>query len=219
MYNMSCVLHIACYPFGGKVANMSDREKDLLERSKAGDIAAFEQLIEGYQRRIFNIALRMLGNYDDAGDLTQEVLIRIYKSIKNFKEQSSFSTWIYRITTNVCLDEIRKRKNRKFISLDEEIRLEDGDMKRQIESDEPSPEASAEAGELKKMVNDSIALLSEEHRIVIVLRDIQGFSYEEIAEMQKLPEGTVKSRINRARQALKNILKSRRELLLEDYVK
>lgn len=194
---------------------MSDRDKNLLERAKSSDISAFEQLIESYQIKIFNLALRMLGNYDDAGDLTQEVLIRIYKSIKNFKEQSSFSTWIYRITTNVCLDEIRKRKNMKVISLDEEIKLDDGDIKRQVESDEPSPEEAAETGDLKKVVNDAIARLSEEHRIVIVLRDIQGFSYEEIAEMLKCPDGTVKSRINRARQALKNILVSERELLFE----
>ena len=198
---------------------MSDREKNFLERAKSGDIAAFEQLIESYQRKIFNIALRMLGNYDDAGDLTQEVLIRIYKSIKSFKEQSSFSTWIYRITTNVCLDEIRRRRNRKAISLDEEIKLDDGDMKRQIESDEPSPEETAEAEDLKRIVNDAIARLSEEHRTVIVLRDIQGLSYEEISEVLKCPEGTVKSRINRARQALKNILVSKRELLLDGYVK
>lgn len=204
---------------GGIAIRMSDREKGLLERAKAGDIAAFEQLIESYQKKIFNIALRMLGNYDDAGDLSQEVLIRIYKSIGSFKEQSSFSTWIYRITTNVCLDEIRKRKNRKIISLDEEIRLEDGEMKRQIESEEPSPEETAEAKDLKKIVNDAIGKLSEEHRIVIVLRDLQGLSYEEIAEVLKCPEGTVKSRINRGRQALKNILASKRELLLDGYVK
>ena len=198
---------------------MSDSEKNLLERAKSGDIAAFEQLIDSYQRKIFNIALRMLGNYDDAGDLTQEVLIRIYRSIGSFKEQSSFSTWIYRITTNVCLDEIRKRKNRKVISLDEEIKFDDGDMKRQIESDEPTPEETAETEDLKKIVNDAIARLNEEHRIVIVLRDIQGLSYEEIADVLKCPEGTVKSRINRARQALKNILVSKRELLLDGYVK
>jgi RNA polymerase sigma-70 factor, ECF subfamily len=198
---------------------MSDSEKNLLERAKAGDISAFEQLIEGYQRKIFNIALRMLGNYEDAGDLSQEVLIRIFKSIKSFKEESSFSTWIYRITTNVCLDEIRKRKNKRTISLDEEIRLDEGEMKRQIESDEPTPEDMAEKEDLKKLVNDAIAMLSDEHRIAIVLRDMQGLSYEEIAEALNVPEGTVKSRINRARQALKNILSSRRELLFEEYVK
>jgi RNA polymerase sigma-70 factor (ECF subfamily) len=199
--------------------HMSDREKLLLERAKTGDIAAFEELIECYQRKIFNIALRIVGNYDDANDLAQEVLIRIYKSIANFKEQSSFSTWIYRITTNVCLDEIRKRKNRKVISLDEEIKVEDGEMQRQIVSSDPLPEDAAEVGELRELVNGAIRSLSEEHRMVIVLRDIQGFSYDEIAEMLKCPEGTVKSRINRARLALKNVLKSKQELLIEDYVK
>ena len=198
---------------------MSDREKLLLEKSKAGDMAAFEELIEGYQRKIFNIALRIIGNYDDANDLAQEVLIRIYKSIGNFKEQSSFSTWIYRITTNVCLDDIRKRKNRKVISLDEEIRVEDGEMQRQIVSNDPLPEDTAERGELRELVNGAIRSLSEEHRLVIVLRDLQGFSYEEIARILKCPEGTVKSRINRARMALKNVLQSKRELLFEDYVK
>ena len=198
---------------------MSDMEKFLLEKAKSGDIAAFEQLVESYQKKIFNIALRMLGNYDDAGDLTQEVLIRIYRSIRSFKEQSSFSTWIYRITTNVCLDEIRKRKNRKVVSLDEEIKLDDGDMKRQIESGGPTPEESAETEDLKKIVNDAIEKLNEEHRVVIVLRDIQGLTYEEISDVLKLPEGTVKTRINRARQALKNILSVKRELLLDGYVK
>ncbi len=198
---------------------MSDREKLLLQKSKAGDISAFEELIEGYQKKIFNIAFRIVGNYDDANDLAQEVLIRIYRSIGNFKEQSSFSTWIYRITTNVCLDDIRKRKNKKVISLDEEIKVEDGEMQRQIVSNDPLPEDTAERGELRELVNGAIQSLSEEHRVVIVLRDLQGFSYEEISGILKCPEGTVKSRINRARQALKNVLQSKQELFFEDYVK
>lgn len=199
--------------------HMSDREKLLLDKAKAGDIAAFEELIEGYQRKIFNIALRIVGNYDDANDLSQEVLIRIFKSIGSFKEQSSFSTWIYRITTNVCLDDIRKRKNRRVVSLDEEIKVEDGEMQRQIVSNDPLPEETAEKEELRELVNGAISSLSEEHRLVIVMRDLQGFSYEEIARILKCPEGTIKSRINRARLALKNVLQSKRELLFEDYVK
>ena len=89
---------------------MSENEKSLLERAKAGDIKAFEMLVDAYQRKIYNIALRMIGNNDDAYDLAQEVLIRIYKSLGSFKEQSTFSTWVYRITTNVCLDEIRRNE-------------------------------------------------------------------------------------------------------------
>lgn len=198
---------------------MSDKEKHLLRMAKSGDVEAFEQLIEGYQRKIFNIAFRMLGNYDDAWDMAQEVFIRMYKSISSFKEQSSLSTWIYRITTNVCLDELRKRKNRKITYIDEEIRLDDGDVKRQMENEGPSPEDYAETNEIKKVVRDAILQLPEEYRIIIVLRDIQGFSYEEIAAILKCPEGTVKSRISRARHALGNILVSKKELLIDDYVK
>ena len=198
---------------------MSNNEKLLLERSKAGDIAAFEMLVEAYQKKIFNLAYRITGNYDDAGDLAQEALIRIFKSIANFKEQSTFSTWVYRITTNVCLDDIRKKKNRRVLSLDEEIHVEDGEMKRQIMSDDPLPDEIAEREELRSIVSSAIDSLPEEQRLVISLRDIQGLTYDEIAEVLDCPSGTVKSRINRARQALKNVLLTKRELLSEEFVK
>lgn len=198
---------------------MNDSEQLLLERSKAGDVAAFEMLIEAYQKKIFNLAYRIVGNYDDAADLTQEALIRIFKSISGFKEQSSFSTWVYRITTNVCLDDIRKKKNKKVISLDEEIRVEDGEMKRQIMSDDPLPDEIAEKEETRRLVNDAINMLPEEQRMMITLRDIQGLTYDEISEVLDCPSGTVKSRINRARQALKNALLKKRELFNDEYVK
>jgi RNA polymerase sigma-70 factor (ECF subfamily) len=198
---------------------MGQNEQILLEKAKAGDVAAFEELIEGYQKKIFNLAYRILGNYEDAGDMAQEALIRVFRSIANFKEQSSFSTWVYRITTNVCLDEIRKKKNKKVISLDEEIRVEDGEMKRQIMSDDIQPDEAAELEELRTSVNNAINSLPEDQRLVITLRDIQGLSYEEISSVLDCPSGTVKSRINRARQALKNVLSTKRELFDEEYVK
>lgn len=198
---------------------MEANEKVLIDRAKAGDIEAFEQLVEKYEKKIFNIALRSIGNYADASDLAQEVLIRIYKSIGGFKEQSSLSTWIYRITTNVCLDEIRKQKNRRVVSLEEEIRLDAGEIKKQYESDDPLPEEIAEKKEIGRIVENAINKLSAEHKMVIILRDIQGLSYDEISGILKCPEGTVKSRINRARMALKNILKSDKELLPYEYVK
>jgi RNA polymerase sigma-70 factor (ECF subfamily) len=197
---------------------MIDHEKTLLEKARQGDAEAFEKLIEAYQKKVFNIALRMLGNYDDACDIAQEVFIRAFKSIKDFREQAMFSTWIYKIATNACLDELRRRKNRVFISIDEEVKLEEGDLKRQIEDDKPSPDIEVEQNEMREEINKAISELSEEHRVVIVLRDIQGFTYEEIAKITKCPEGTVKSRINRARQALKEILKPRMELLNEEFV-
>lgn len=197
---------------------MSNNEKHLLDRAKAGDTQAFEQLIEDYEKKVFNIALRMMGNYDDAKDMAQESLIKVYKSISSFKEQSSLSTWIYRITTNVCLDELRKRKSRKVVYIDENIKFDDGEAKKEIVSDEITPEEKVERDEIKRMLNSAISELSDEHKTVIVLRDIQGFSYEEISNITKCPQGTVKSRINRARQALKEILMSKRELLKDEYV-
>lgn len=191
----------------------------LLEKAKKGDVEAFEELIAGYQKRVFNIALKMIGNHEDASELAQETFIRVFKSIGKFKEESLFSTWIYRIATNICLDELRRRKGRKEVSLDEDIKLENGDVSRQIEDTGPSPEAIAERNELRRKVNDAIGLLTEEHRLVIIMRDIQGFSYEEIAKITGCPEGTVKSRINRARQSLKQLLKDRVELLNEEHVK
>ena len=199
---------------------MGESDRNLLDKARKGDIVAFEQLVEVYRKKIFNIALRMTGNHDDAGELTQEVFIRVYRSLRNFKGESQFSTWIYRIATNMCLDELRRRKKRKIISLDEEIRMvDDGEVRRQIEDDKPLPETIAETNELKKMVKDALMSLPDEYRLVIVMRDIHGFSYSEIAKIIKCPEGTVKSRINRARKALRGILADKKELFNTDYVK
>ncbi|HOQ01130.1 MAG TPA: sigma-70 family RNA polymerase sigma factor [Acetivibrio clariflavus] len=189
-------------------------EKDLVERAKSGDLEAFEQLIIGCQKKVFNIAFRMVGNYDDANELAQEVFIKAFRSIKNFKGDSSFSTWIYRITANVCLDELRKRKNRTIVSLDQDIELNDGDVKRQMPDNAPTPDMEAESNEVKSIVNESIQQLPDDYKSMIILRDIQGFSYDEISKIVNCPEGTVKSRINRARQALKKFFRQRRNFLM-----
>lgn len=194
-------------------------EKVLIRKSKEGDLESFERLIERYQKKVFNIAYKMIGNYDDASELAQEVFLRVFKSIKKFKEESLFSTWIFRITTNVCLDELRKRKNNKVIYLEEDIKCGDGEIKRQVVDDKPTPEMALENNELKKTLKEAINNLSEDYKIVIVMRDIQGFSYKEIAEIIKCPEGTVKSRINRARLMLKDELKFKMELTEEKFVK
>mgnify|MGYP000892149186 CR=1 FL=1 len=198
---------------------MSDKEKDLLLKARNGDVKAFETIIEDYQKKVFNIALRMIGNHDDASELAQEVFIRIFKSLKNFKGESSLSTWIYRITTNVCLDELRKRKNKNIVSLDEDVKQDDGEIKRQVEDARPTPDVIAEKNEVRRVVKEAILSLPEDQRTVIILRDIQGFSYDEIAKIMNCPEGTVKSRINRSRQILRDRLKPKLELLKGDYVK
>jgi len=197
---------------------MTDNERLLLKRAKKGDVDAFEQLIEKYQKKVYNIALKMLGNKEDAYDMSQEVFIRVYRSIDKFKEQASLSTWIYKITTNACLDEIRRRKNRFTVSIDDDMELNDSKVKRQIEYDGPSPEIIVEENELREIINKSIQQLPEQYRVVTILRDIQGFSYEEIANILDVPQGTVKSRINRARAMLRDILYEKKELLNKNYV-
>jgi RNA polymerase sigma-70 factor (ECF subfamily) len=192
---------------------MDENETLLLKEAKKGDIKAFEKLSGQYYKKIYNIALRMTGNREDASDLAQEVLIKVYKSLKSFREESSFSTWLYRITKNLCIDELKKQNRKKAISLDEDIELKENSVKRQVESDEPGPYEQYEKSEIRRIMTDAIGKLTEEHRMVIILRDIQGFSYNEISKIVKCPEGTVKSRINRARQALRELLETNRELL------
>lgn len=187
-------------------------EKKLLDLAKKGDVEAFESLVEAYQKKVYNIALRMVGNPDDAEEIAQEVFIRIFKSLKNFKGQAQFYTWIYRITSNVCLDELRKRKNKRVIYLDQEIANRDNELGRQIGDESFAPDIFAEQNQLKKMINDALQQLPEKHRIILIMRDICGMSYEDIAKALESPIGTVKSRISRARQALKDKLKNKREL-------
>jgi RNA polymerase sigma-70 factor (ECF subfamily) len=198
---------------------MSDNEKVLVERARNGDIEAFEKLIEGCQKKVFNITFRMIGNYDDANELAQEVFLKAFRSIKKFKGDSLFSTWIYKVTANVCLDEIRRRKNKFTLSLDEEVEYGDGELKRQIPDNAPTPDVEVETNQIKEVVNKSIQELPEDYKSIIILRDIQGLSYDEISKIFDCPEGTVKSRINRARQALKKILQGKKELLNSEYVK
>lgn len=181
-------------------------ENKLVNKAVKGDNLAFEALMEKHMGIIYNIALRMTANQDDAEDMTQEIMIKIFRSLGSFKGNSKFSTWIYRVAVNTCLDELKKKKNKKHLSLDAEISGDDGENQIEIKDDSPSPEKLAEQNELRDMVAAAVKLLSDEHRAVIVLRDIRGMSYSEIAEILGCSDGTVKSRISRARAQLKMIL-------------
>lgn len=181
-------------------------ENKLVKKAVNGDNSAFEALMEEHMGIIYNIALRMAANQDDAEDMTQEIMIKIFRSLGSFKGNSKFSTWIYRVAVNTCLDELKKKKNKKHLSLDAEISGDDGESQIEIRDDSPSPEKLAEQNELRDMVASAVKLLSDEHRAVIVLRDIRGMSYSEIAEILGCSDGTVKSRISRARAQLKMIL-------------
>jgi RNA polymerase sigma-70 factor (ECF subfamily) len=197
---------------------VSDLEKLLIKKSQSGDVESFELLISSYDKRAYNIAYRVMGNEEDAKDMAQEAMLRVFRSLKDFKGQSSFSTWLYRIVTNVCLDELRRRKNDKYVSLDSTIQTDSGEMHMELCSDRETPESVYEQVEQREVIKNAIRELNEEYRSVIVLRDIQGFSYEEISNILDCSLGTVKSRINRARTMLRDKLKASMELSRENRV-
>ncbi|WP_176758854.1 RNA polymerase sigma factor [Alkaliphilus peptidifermentans] len=185
---------------------MSQEEISLIEESQQGDMDSFEKLIQPYQKKAFNIAYRMLGNLEDANDVTQEALIKIYKSIDKFKGNSQFSTWLYSIVSNSCIDYIRKNRKGKILYLDKDYDSGEGTYQLEVPDEENTPEYLLERKETQNMIQDAINQLNYEHREVIILREIEGFTYQEISEILKCSEGTVKSRISRARSSLRSLL-------------
>ncbi|MCR6546292.1 RNA polymerase sigma factor [Dehalobacterium formicoaceticum] len=177
--------------------------EELVRRSQQGDIAAFEELISQHQQKTYNIAYRLMGNHHDAGDLAQEALIKVYKSIGSFRYDSSFSTWVYHIVTNVCRDELRKRSRHQVSYLDEPVSLYDGEVHKEVADDTFNPEDAYERKESAEYIQGLINTLNPEYRMVIILREMLGLSYEEIAQELDITLGTVKSRLNRARKYLK----------------
>lgn len=188
-----------------------------IEKAKAGDIRAFEELMEEHQKAIYNVAYRIVGNYDDASDVAQDAMIKIFKNLSYFEERSKFTTWMYRIVTNTALDFLKKKRRNKVISIDETISGEENDYGKQLASDEVTPQELVEQDERRQAVLKALYKLTPEHRAVLVLRDINGLSYDEIANVLMCSEGTVKSRINRARKSLRETLLKQKELF-EDYI-
>lgn len=187
---------------------MRSNELLLVEQSRKGDVDAFEELIRDYKKSAYNIALRMLRNVEDAEDASQEALIKVYKSIRNFNMQSTFKVWLYRIVVNTCID-FKRKKNINTVSIDENIDLGgNNELHREIADDSGNPDVLIEKNFNSRLVNDAVNKLDDDYRTIIILRDIQGFSYGEIAEILSCNLGTVKSRLNRARKNLKEILEN-----------
>lgn len=185
-------------------------ENDMIKQCKQGNRDAFNILFEKYQSKVINLAYNMLSDREDAFDAAQEVFVKVYKNMESFKENSSFTTWLYRITSNVCADMLRKRqRSAKSVSIDK-MSEEFGGT--DIQDTAPTPEENAFLTERQRAVREAINELKDEYKIVITLCDIEEMSYDEIAEILKLPKGTVKSRINRARTALKKNLEKKRKL-------
>lgn len=192
-------------------------EQDLIVRCQKGDTAAFEQLIHKYEKQVINTAYKMFGNPEDAYDMAQEVFLKVYRQLETFHMQSSFSTWLYRITANVCLDELRKRKRRiNPVSLT----VEDDEQLSElpVSDDSASPETIAQKHELSRVIQQAISELDDVYRIVITLREIDGLDYQAISEVLGISLGTTKSRISRARRQLKEKLMQYRELFDFDSV-
>lgn len=185
----------------GDGANRSETE--LIRASRTGDTNAFDHLVETHYRSVYNTAYRMLQTPSAASDATQATFVRVWEALSSFRGDASFSTWVYRITMNVCLDELRRRKNQPY-SLTEED--EDGEIagERDMPDYSDEPAGTTEQRELQEIVHEAIGRLSEDFRSVIVLYDIRGLSYQEISDALDIPLGTVKSRLNRARQALRD---------------
>ena len=187
-------------------------EKALIERCKQGDIVSFNELVQRFEKRIFNFAYRMSGNYDDASDVAQEVFIRVFNSINTFRGEANFTTWLYRIVTNVYLDERKKQKSHLLTSLEEHIDLDENSVTRQFVDGKPTPDLVVEQMERDDLLKEAIQELPDYQRAMVLLYHTQGKSYEEISEIMDMPIGTVKSRLNRARLALKQKLIPLREL-------
>jgi len=187
-------------------------ESVIIERCKQGDITAFDELVRRYEKQVYNFAYRMAGNYDDANDIASEAFIKVYNAIDTFRGDANFTTWLFRIVTNLYLDERKRSKAHMNIPLDEYIDLEESSVTRQIEDPSPGLQEVIEAGERADVLARAICDLPDYQRIMVLLFHTQGKSYEEIAEIIGLPIGTVKSRLNRARLALKEKLEPVREL-------
>jgi RNA polymerase sigma-70 factor, ECF subfamily len=186
-------------------------EEELIRQAQTGDRAAFDRLVEHAYPLVFNTAYRILMDYDSASDATQTAFVRAYRSLHTFQGTSTFTTWLYRIVTNVCLDMMRKQKRQaQSLTLESE---DEGQPEREIPDERHHPERLAIESELQRTVHEALARLRPEHRLVLTLFDLSGFSYEEIAGILNMPLGTVKSRLNRARHALREELEPHRELL------
>ena len=180
-------------------------EQELVARAKAGDDEAFAQLMHDSEKRIYNLILRMTGNPEDAMDLAQEAFLNAWRGLKFFKGDSAFSTWVYRLASNACIDHLRRQKRRQDISLPMPVDEEDDSIP-DIPDERFLPEQELERQELRRAVAEGLERLSDEHRQVLVMREINGLSYQEIGDILDLEEGTVKSRIARARNSLRKIL-------------
>lgn len=184
----------------------TEPDEVLVKQAQEGNRAALCELIRRYERKTYNLAFRLMGNHADASDAAQEALVRVYTRIDRFRGDAAFSTWLFRVVTNTCLDELRRRGRLNCASLDEPVNTDEGLVPRQGAVDYDTPLDQVQRGEVQEAVQRAISRLPDDYRVVVVLRDLQEYSYQQIAVYLGTSLGTVKSRLHRARQALRVIL-------------
>ena len=193
-----------------KKALLTDDDLEYVTACQKGDTEAFSMLVGRHSKKMLNIAYRMLGDYDEACDVTQEAFLAAFRSIGKFKAESKFSTWLYRIVVNYTKNRLKQRQNlfrHESVLLDETGDGQGGCPACLAASDAGHPGELLERREREAQVQKCISTLDGDYREVLVMRDIQGFSYEEIRDVLRIPDGTVKSRLSRARVAMKDCLK------------
>lgn len=196
-------------PVDSPVRTIRDEDSEFVARCRQGDTEAFSQLVRRHQKKMLNIAFRMIGDYDEACDAVQEAFLSAFRSIGKFQEKSLFSTWLYSIVLNHSKSRLRQRASRsrrEVRSSDDPFQNEKGNVWNGHQAQEESVLERIEKRELESKIQEGINSLDEEQKEVLVLRDIQGLSYEEIVLTLGLPQGTVRSRLFRARNALKESL-------------
>lgn len=177
----------------------------MLKKAAAGSAEAFEQLVLKYQTAVYNLCLRMTGDPEDAADMTQESFLKAWRNLESFQGNSAFSTWLYRLASNTCLDHLRSVKRRPQLSLVMED--EDGETQElDVADSAPTPEEQVILLDEQSRLNGALQALDEEQRQILILRAVNGLSYLEIGRVMNLKEGTVKSRLARAREQLRKIL-------------
>ena len=187
-----------------------DNDALLVTSAQQGDLSAFEALVVKHQKRMLNIAFRIIGEYEDACEVVQDAFVSAHRNLKSFRAEAKFSTWLTAITVNLSKNRLKRvmiKQRREPISLDAPIRTDDGEVMPDPPSEDPSVLDRMDKQDTAKKVQDCIKALEQDFREVLVLRDMQDFSYEEIGGMLKVAAGTVKSRLFRARESVKECLK------------
>ena len=190
------------------MTGLSDEDKDLIERCLKGDEKAFEELLRRHRNSVFSICLRMVRNRSAAEDIAQEVFIKVFSALHRYDPSYAFSSWLNRITSNLCIDYLRREKDRAR-SLDQPIGGDDDDLVIQIPASTAGPDREVESKEMMAVLEEALGALPEHYRIIVILRHQEQLSYEEISETLGIPLGTVKARIHRARNMIMDHFQSK----------